>query len=76
MTVTGYYKALPNAGWSGIGLDFFDGSWSEISDMYIDLGTSSEYRRFTMNATPPAGTQHISLWFCGGDARLDNIEVR
>ena len=76
LTVSGYFKSVPNTGWSSIGMDFFDSNWNEISENYISLGPNSGYDRFTMNATPPAGTAHVSLWFCGDDGKFDTLEVR
>lgn len=76
LTVSDYIKSLPNTGRSSIGVDFFDASWNEISDEYISLGPNSGYDRFTMNATPPVRTAHVSLWFCGDDGKFDDLEVR
>lgn len=54
-------KVSGSPAWAGVGIDYLDGSGSEISEEVLTI-TATSYTQYTVNATAPAGTASINIW--------------
>jgi len=75
-TLTAYTKTSDASIWSGLGVDFLDGSGTKIDGVSEQI-TSTSYSKYTLrNFTAPAGTTTARVWFyvgSGATGFLDQI---
>ena len=77
-TARGMFQRPAGSPWSGIGIDFFDANWNEISDVYVGIPETTNYAPTTVSGIAPAGTEHVSVWIwknSGGHLYIDDVSL-
>ncbi|MEZ4679105.1 MAG: S8 family serine peptidase [Caldilineaceae bacterium] len=77
-TARGMFHRPPGSPWTGIGIDFFDAGWHEISDVYTEIPETNGYAPVVVSGVAPAGTVHTSVWIYkkyGGSLTLDALSL-
>ncbi len=67
--------ATGRTGWVGAGLDFLDASGRELAETTTTIDTRfGDWRQFRLEATAPAGTASVRLWFYAEGSSLVSID--
>lgn len=77
-TARALFHRFPGSSWAGIGIDFFDGQWNEIGDVYSAIPETNSYVPIAVSGVAPAGTAHASVWIyknSGGQLYVDNVSL-
>ncbi|MCB0064424.1 MAG: S8 family serine peptidase, partial [Caldilineaceae bacterium] len=77
-TARGTFHRPIGAPWSGMGIDFFDVNWNEISDVYVTIPETSSYAPVTVSGIAPPGTVHMSVWIhknSGSELYIDDVSL-
>lgn len=74
LTLTCDARILENQdGWTGLGLSFYDESWSFISEPDAKLINGTTFQQYTVTATAPQNARNLGVWlYAENPASIDN----
>jgi hypothetical protein len=63
-TLTAYAKVSGSPNWAGLGINFYDANWTELSAISSNDILSTSYTQYTVSGTAPAGAVYAtaSMW--------------
>lgn len=71
-----YVKGVESIDWAGMGLGFSDASWNTIYETPATIVSGTDYARYDVSATAPAGSSYVSMWFYSEtDALIDKCSL-
>ncbi len=76
--LSGMFKRPSGSSWMGMGIDFRDANWNEISGDDVTIQDSDSYKPTRLIAVAPPGTAHLSIWIHnggGGYLHMDDLEL-
>ncbi len=74
---SGFIKHSKDVKGTYAGLIYYDSNWNTIKEEDMQIAKSLTYKKFELIATPPLGTNYITMWMWsdGGTTQVDEIEL-